>query len=159
MRRSMFCAASALLLGATALLAVGGPSRAQDADLDAAIGAFDAAISALDWAKMEPLWARDSYVSLILPESRAVAVGPEAVKQTFGGEFGALAELKVTAAGAPAVHIKGDTAWVTRLTTGKGKTKSGFAFDEPTFDAAIYERRDGKWLLVAKTALRMAVTK
>lgn len=146
-------------MGCAALVATGGPGRTQDASLNAAIEAFDMAIGTLDWAKMEPLWARDNYVSLILPESRAVAIGPEAVKQSFSAEFGALAELKITHPEAPHVHIKADTAWVTGLTIGKGKTKSGFAFDEPTFDEAIYERRDGKWLLVAKTALRMATPK
>lgn len=147
-----------LICGSTYFVAYGS-AVAQQADIAAAVTSFDVAIGSLDWAQMEPLWTHDADISLILPESKAVAIGPEAVKQAFGGEFQALAELKVTGLGAPLIHVKGDTAWVTRLTNGKGKTKSGFAFDEPTFDSSVYEKREGKWMLVSKTALRMSMPK
>jgi len=157
--RSVVAAYRLLLLCSAVSVTAIGASHAQEADVKAAVASFDAAIGALDWTRMEPLWARNADITLVLPESQGVAIGPEAVKQTFGGEFQALAELKVTELGAPVIHIKGDAAWVTRLTNGKGKTKSGFAFDEATFDSAIYEKRDGSWLLVSKTALRAAVPK
>jgi hypothetical protein len=94
---------------ATVLLAASGNSYAQSdsENVKVVIDAYHAALSALDTAKMETLWAHDNTVAVIEPFDQAISLGWEAVEKRFDEEFDQLAELKVTQADGPHIEVRG----------------------------------------------------
>jgi ketosteroid isomerase-like protein len=143
----------ALLFTGTLLIASN--AKAQEADVKAAIDAYHAAISSRDITKMEPLWVHDASVMLINPRSMSVSVGWDAVRKAWEASNDASSELKVTQRDGPYIQIKGDVAIATGIASVVGKTKSGNSYDAPTFETDAFERRDGRWLLVSHTGLRV----
>jgi hypothetical protein len=74
--------ASAVLFSASVL--VTGKSYAGDVDdVKAVVDAYHAALTALDAAKMEALWAHDDTVMDIEPNDKAISLGWDAVKKNF----------------------------------------------------------------------------
>ncbi len=145
-------------LFSAAILGVGvGEGYAADADdVKATIDAYHAALSALDAAKMEALWAQDDSVMLINPSDKTISIGWDAVKKGWETTFGRLAELKVTQGDGPHIQVKGDVAWSTGIANVALKLKSGdVVASAPTFEADVFEKRDGHWLLVSHTGLRV----
>jgi ketosteroid isomerase-like protein len=146
---------------AAALLVIAGRSYASDTeDVKAVVDAYHEAISALDTPKMEPLWAHDDSVILINPQDKSISTGWDAVKKnwetTFSGGRQALSELKVTQADGPHIQVKGDVAWSTGIANVAAKTKAGDVIpNAPTYETDVFEKRDGHWLLVSHTALRI----
>lgn len=130
--------AQGLLLALVVLLAGNGMSYAQQADINAAIDGFHAALTSLDIKKMEPIWAHESYVMLINPRDKSISVGWDAVKKGWEATFNAFAELKVTKMEGPNIHVNGDVAWATGLVNAQVKTKKGAAVNENVF-------RDGRF--------------
>ncbi len=145
--------ARALLLAFVLALVGNGKGYAQEADVKAVIDAYHGALSALDATKMESLWARDANVTLVNPANKSIAVGWDAVKKDWEGSFNALAELKVTQAEGPYISVKGDVAWATGIVSAVGKFKSGAASTGAVYEADVFEKRDGHWLLVSHVAL------
>jgi ketosteroid isomerase-like protein len=141
------------------LLLVGnGGSYAQQSDMDqvtAAIEAYNAAITSLDIAKMEPLWAHDANVMLINPRDKSISVGWDAVKKSWEAAFNNNSELNVTQAEGPHIVVDGNVAWSTGVANVVGKLKSGTAINSPTFATDVFKKSGGKWLLVSHTALRV----
>jgi ketosteroid isomerase-like protein len=60
-------------------------SDAQEADVNKTAEAFHAAISSLDAAKIEALWAHDTSVTLVNPTDKSVSVGGDAVRANWEG--------------------------------------------------------------------------
>jgi len=150
------------ILSFSAITALGlallpGTALAQQADIDAvkdAIAAFHAALSSLDIKKMQPVWAHESYVTLINPADKSISVGWDAVKKNWEGAFKDYAELKVTQVDGPHIHINGNVGWSTGLALAELKLKDGNARSGNTFETDVYEKHGGQWLLVSHTALR-----
>jgi ketosteroid isomerase-like protein len=150
----------ALLMSSALLIAaalVPGSALAQQSDVDAVKAAnatYLAAIGSLDIKKMEPLWAHESYVTLIGPGDKSISVGWDAVKKNWeDGPFKNSAELKVTAVDGPYIHVNGNVAWATGINHADGKMKNGNSFNGDTFNTQVYEKQGGRWLLVSNTAL------
>ena len=147
--------ARALLLAFVLALVGNGKSYAQEADVKAAIDAYHDALSTLDAAKMESLWAHDASVTLVNPADKSIAAGWDAVKKDWEGSFNALAELKVTQTDGPHISVKGDVAWSIGIATAAGKFKAGQTTGGLFYESDVFEKRDGQWLLVSHVALRV----
>jgi ketosteroid isomerase-like protein len=143
----------ALLFSLVVAIAGGSRSYAQEADIKAAVDAYHAALGSLDISKMEPLWAHDANVILINPADRSISVGWDAVKKDWEAQFDFLADLKVTEANAPHVSVKGDVAWATGVANAVAKAKSGADVGGLVYESDVFEKREGRWLLVSHTAL------
>jgi len=150
MRRRLLAGAAALLTGLAAAGASGGARAQPSADaeaLQAANAAFYAALSARDMRAMEAVWARDSAPLTITPAGTSLAVGWEAVRRSYEEVFGRYAELSVAMA-APEVRIAPGGALVVGVEAVRGRLATGEAVSFAVFGTNVFERRDGRWLLV-----------
>ena len=86
-RTSITLIAQALLLAVVVLLAGNGKSYAQQSGIKTAIDAFHTALTSLDVKKMDAVWAHESYVMLINPSDKSIAVGWDAVSEEVGRNF------------------------------------------------------------------------
>jgi len=145
--------ARALLFSLVVLLAGGATSYAQESDIKSAVEAYHAALGSLDLSKMEPLWAHYANVILINPADRSVSVGWEAVKKDWEAQFDFLSDLKVTQVDGPHVGVEGNFAWATGIAKAVAKSKTGVDVGGVVFESDVFEKRDGRWLLVSHTAL------
>ena len=134
------------------IFAAAGPSFGQEADVKTAIVVYHSALEAVDASKMEPLWAHDVNVFLVNPADKSTSVGWDAVKANWEKTFNGISELKLTQTDGPHIQVNGDVAWSMGMVNAEGKLKSGTAFSAPTFETDVFEKRDGKWLLVSHTA-------
>jgi|BarGraIncu00222A_1022003.scaffolds.fasta_scaffold03651_7 ketosteroid isomerase-like protein len=153
-RTSITLIAQALLLAVVVLLAGNGKSYAQQSGIKTAIDAFHAALTSLDVKKMDAVWAHESYVMLINPSDKSIAVGWDAVRKKWEETFNSYANLKVTETDGPHIHVKGNVAWATGIATAELKTKAGAGFSGPVFETDVFEKHGSRWLLVSHTALR-----
>ena len=152
--------AVSLLLVGVALLARDGIGYAQqrsDSDnVKAAVDAFHAALSNLDIAKMQNVWAQEPYAVLVNPRDKAPAVGWDAVKKDWqDGVFGFWAELKLSPKQAPQIHINQGTASTTGVIGVEGKNKSGQALSFTIIETQVYEKRGDRWLMISHHASRV----
>lgn len=130
--------------------------EAFDADaVKAAIGSFHAALTSLDVNKIKSFWARDSYVTMINPLQKSIAVGPDAVMKYFEETIKAIEQLKLSFSEGPYIHINGNVAWATGIVQGNAKLKNGQTLNDNVFESDIFEKQNGRWLLVSHNALRM----
>jgi ketosteroid isomerase-like protein len=155
-RSSVTLIVRAMLFSFVIALAGGSKSYAQEADIKAAVDAYHAALGSLDMSKIEPLWAHDANVILINPADRSISVGWEAVKKDWQAQFNFLSDLKVTQADGPHVSVKDDVAWATGIASAVAKSKTGADVGGLVYESDVFERRDGRWLLVSHTALAVA---
>ena len=103
-RQTLSRVTAATLLG-VAVLVGGGKSYASDADdVKATINGFHAALTALDLAKMDAIWAHDDRVMDKEPLAKAATLGWEGTRKNFEGSFGAIAEVKVTQGEGPHIY-------------------------------------------------------
>ena len=96
-------------------------------DVKAAVATYHAALSSLNIAKIETLWAHDDSVTQLEPTSKAIIHGWKAVKKGLEDFFGGFSEVKISQADGPHVRVKGDAAWATGRTHAVAKTKAGEA--------------------------------
>jgi ketosteroid isomerase-like protein len=145
------------LLSAVVLIAGAASANAQsDVDgIKTAITALHAAISSLDIAKMEPLWAHDDNVMLINPRDKKISVGWGAVQQNWQRTFGVWSQLSVTQAEGPFVRVDGNVGWSTGIANVVGKPKTGAAVNAPTVETDVWQKNGVAWLLVSHTASRV----
>jgi ketosteroid isomerase-like protein len=122
-------------------------------DVKAAVAAYHAALSSLNIAKIEALWAHDDNVTQLEPASKAIIHGWKAVKKGLEDFFGGFSEVKISQADGPHIRVKGEVAWSTGLSYATAKTKAGEAMTLNVFDTQIFEKRGGKWLVVSNIAL------
>jgi ketosteroid isomerase-like protein len=123
----------------------------QSSDIDAikaAHQAFYAALQARDLAGMERLWAAKPYVVLIAANSKAPVVGAAAVKNYWQTAFGLFSQIS-----ASSQILQGQTdgklAWIVASETVSFRGKAGRSVTLHTFVTHIFEKEDGRWLLVS----------
>jgi ketosteroid isomerase-like protein len=119
----------------------------------AANHAFDSALSARDINAMEKVWAAEPYVIAVHPASKVLIVGWEAVRRSWEGTFDRFAEISVSMK-EPQIHVAQNVAWVVGLESVQGKSKNGDAVSFTAFTTNMYEKRDGRWLMVLHTTSR-----
>jgi ketosteroid isomerase-like protein len=132
-----------------------GNARAQTnadvAAVTAANNAFYTAMSGLDAAAMEKVWAPEAYITNIGPSSKTVDIGSPLVPNGFKDRFAALAQM-VLKPNDPQVHVNGNVAWTVGLETGEAKQKDGTSRPFANLVTNIFEKKDGRWLLVSHQA-------
>lgn len=145
----------ALLLVA-GILVSGSAGGQQPSDLDAvkaANQAFYTALSGRDVAAMQKVWSSDPGITNIGPGSKTVAVGWDAIGKGFEGTRDAFPELKVTME--PRVQIVGAVAWTSGIEQTQRKDKAGVASTGANLATNIFQKQDGRWLMVHHHASRM----
>lgn len=139
----------------TVLLAM--PAWADDrSDVLAANHAFDAAVSARNIDALDPLCSHDDGVMLIPPAGKVPLFGWLAVRKSWAeGTFARYSELSVTMAD-PSIRVNGNTAVVVGIETVRGKRTSNGEMNEfSALTTNVFEKRDGRWLMVHHHASRV----
>jgi ketosteroid isomerase-like protein len=116
--------------------------------------AFDAALSGRDINAMGKVWAAEPYVVAVHPTSKVVIVGWNAVRQSWEGAFDRFAEISVSMK-EPQIHLAQNMGWVIGIEIVQGKSKNGDAVSFTAFTTNMYEKRDGRWLMVLHTTSRV----
>ena len=155
MLRNMLLSSAATMAAGLALMATAAAASDID-DVKAADQAFHVALSAMDGKAMAGIWAQKPYVTNIGPSSKAVDMGYEdAVTKWMATIVPArFSELKAQMTSIATIQVNGNIAWVigTENATGKNKAGEPLAFD--LLVTNIYEKEDGKWLMVSHHAQR-----
>jgi len=142
----------AVLLGAVGLgvLVRGGTSYASDVDdVKAAVDGYHAAISSLDLAKIDAVWAHDGAVGDKEPPDKTITVGWEGTRKNFEGLVATAAEVSIAQAEGPHIQVQGDLAWSAGMAKADGKTKAGQHTSGVILEADVFKKQDGRWLLVS----------
>jgi len=129
----------------------------QKSDIEAVAAAnlaFDTALSGRDINAMERVWAAEPYVIAVHPASKVLIVGWDAVRKSWEGTFDRFAEISVSMK-EPQIHLAQNVGWVVGIESVQGKSKHGDAVTFTAFTTNMYEKRDGRWLMVLHTTSRV----
>lgn len=116
--------------------------------------AFETALSTRDINAMERVWAGQPYVIAVHPASKALIVGWDAVRKSWEATFDRFAEISVSMK-EPQIHVVQNVAWVVGMESVQGKAKNGDAVSFMAFTTNMYEKWDGRWLMVLHTTSRV----
>lgn len=124
----------------------------QEVDMDgvkAASKTFYEALTANDNGEaMEKVWAHTPYVTMVGPRSKSVMVGWDAQKNYWPESKKRLVEIDVTLTDQH-VHVNGNMAWEMGQESGTVKTKDGKESKIDYLVTNVYEKIDGRWLMVS----------
>lgn len=150
-RRSMLT----LITNALAWLWITVPASnavAQQADMDgvkAASKAFYAALAVLDdGAAMEKVWAHTPYVTYVSPSSKSIIVGWDAQKKYWVDGNKRYSQRNVSLSDQH-IHVNGNLAWEMGQESGTTKFKDGKEGKPDYIVTNVYEKLDGRWLMVS----------
>lgn len=131
-------------------------ARAADRDdVLAANRVFSAALSTLKIEAIDPLWSHDDAVTIIHPISKTVLIGWQAVRKSWAeGTLTRYTEISVTMDD-PAISVTNNVAQVVGIEKVRGRRPSGEAVDFSAMTTNVYEKRDGRWLMVHHHGSRM----
>lgn len=125
---------------------------AQQADMDgvkAASKAFYAALAILDSGEaMEKVWAHTNYVTYVGPRAKSIIVGWEGQRKYWVDTNKLFAQRNVTL-GDQHIHVNGNLAWEMGQETGQVKMKDGSTPVTDYIATNVYEKIDGRWLMVS----------
>ena len=131
-------------------------AQGDEGTVRAANEAFYKALSAGSIDGISDACAQDAGVTVLHEASEAVAVGWQAVLETWKEvPFGTFARLSVVMSG-EAVQIRGPFAWVAGFEKVRGTMKSGEDFSSTALGTNIFEKRGGRWLIVHHHASKAA---
>ncbi|MBN8991417.1 MAG: nuclear transport factor 2 family protein [Rhizobiales bacterium] len=143
---------TALLLSAISAALLPVNAFAQQADVDgvkAASRAYYAALAVADnGAAMEKVWAHTPYVTYVGPRSKSIIVGWEPLKKMWEELNNITAERKVAVSDAH-IHVNGNLAWEMAQESGSAKFKDGNEVKIDSLVTNVYEKLDGRWLMVS----------
>jgi ketosteroid isomerase-like protein len=149
--------AASVLMFATSLpsnVAVGQDSSQRESDVEhvnAAGRAFIAAIAERDIRAIDKVWAHESHVTFIGPLSTNVVVGWDGVRKAWEMRFGQFDRVAITLAESH-VRTNGDVAWAVGVEKVQLLRKSGDTLGFDAFVTNVFEKRDGRWLVVSHQA-------
>ena len=121
----------------------------QSSEIDAvqaANQAFYSAFSARDVAAMQKVWSNDASIQNIGPANKSVTMGWDKIGKGFEGLFDAYPEL--TASMEPQIKIVGVVAWATGIEQVQRKDKAGASSSAKNLVTNIFQKQDGRWLMV-----------
>jgi hypothetical protein len=146
---------ASLFLG---IVLASGNALAQGAsELDAvkaANQALYAALSTLNIADMDKVWAREPYVFYVGPNTKAMTVGWPAVRAAYEASFVPLSRRTVKATDTH-IRIIGSVAWVVGREEASFIRKDGTSVTGMNFVTNVLEKKDGHWLIVSHHAQRI----
>ena len=149
MNRRSVLSLSAITAFGLALLP--GHAVAQQADMQgvkAASKGFYAALSAVDNAAMEKVWAHTPYVTYVGPRAKTIAVGWDAAKKVLEAGNAITSQRSVSLSDSH-IHVNGNLAWEMGQETGQVKFKDGKETKVDYIVTNVYEKIDGRWLIVS----------
>ena len=115
----------------------------------AASKAFYAALAVIDdGAAMEKVWAHTTYVTYVGPRSKSITVGWDAVKKAWVESNKRTSQRKVSLSDQQ-IHVNGNLAWEMGQETGETKMKDGTVRKPDHIATNVYEKIDGRWLMVS----------
>jgi ketosteroid isomerase-like protein len=127
----------------------------QVADMEgvkAASNAFYAALAVIDdGAAMEKVIAHTPYITAVHPRLKSIVVGWDAEKKYWAESNKPIAERKISVTDAH-IHINGNLAWEIGEEIGDVKLKDGTVRKTDQFVTNVYEKIDGRWLMVSHHA-------
>jgi ketosteroid isomerase-like protein len=130
-------------------------AKADDqSDVLAANKTVEESFSKLDVTAIENTWDHSDGASVIHPSSKNPVIGWQAVQKTYADHPARYQDFKVTME-SPHVTISGNTAWVIGTERVLAHRKNGDLLDIAALTTNIFQKRDGKWLLVHHHASRM----
>lgn len=141
-----------IALAFVSVLPTHGAMADDKADVLVANQAVEQSFSKLDISAIEATWAR-SDVSVIHPASKSPIVGWEAVQKSYADHPIRYKDFTV-AMDNPVVTINGNVAWVVGVEKVHAHRSNGEPLDISALATNIYEKRDGKWLMVHHHASR-----
>ena len=119
--------------------------------VNAASQVFIAAISARDIRAMDKLWAHEPYVAFMGPLSTTLVVGWDGVKKAWEMRFSQFDRVTISVAESH-VHTNGNVAWAVGIEKIQLLRKNGETLALDAFVTNVFEKRDGRWLLVSHQA-------
>ena len=124
----------------------------QAADMDgvkAASKAFYTALAVLDNGEaMEKVWAHTPYVTYVGPRAKTILVGWDAQKKYWVDTNKLFSERNVTLSDQH-IHVNGNLAWEMGQESGTAKMKDGKGAPVDYIVTNVYEKIDGRWLIVS----------
>jgi ketosteroid isomerase-like protein len=149
-RRNVLSLSAITALG---LAVLSGNALAQQApDLDGvktASKAFYAALAVLDNGEaMEKVWAHTPYVTYVGPRAKTIIVGWDAQKKYWVDTNKLFSSRDVTLSDQH-IHVNGNLAWEMGQESGTPKMKDGKEAKADYIVTNVYEKIDGRWLIVS----------
>ena len=151
--KSIYKLVLAVLAGTLLGAGFAGPAVAQQAaDMDgvkAASKAFYAALAVIDdGAAMDKVWAHTAYVTYVGPRAKSIIVGWDGQKK-YWLETNKLFSQRNVKLSAQQIHVNGNLAWEMGQETGDMKMKDGSTPKIDYIVTNVYEKLDGRWLMVS----------
>jgi ketosteroid isomerase-like protein len=109
---------------------------------------YDAVVVVDDGSAMENVWAHTPYVTYIGPRSTSIIVGWDAQRK-YWAEFNKPFDRRSVALIDARVHVVGNLAWEVGAEQGQAHMKDGTARKVDWFVTNVYEKIDGRWLMVS----------
>jgi ketosteroid isomerase-like protein len=136
-----------MLFGASAGWA---QQKASNVDgVKAASKAFYAALAVIDNGEaMEKVWAHTPYVTYVGPRAKSITVGWAAQKKYWVETNKLFSQRNVTLSDQQ-IHVNGNLAWEMGQETGDVKMKDGGTPKTDYIVTNVYEKKDGRWLMVS----------
>ena len=115
-------------------------------------------LSALDAVAMEMVWAHEPYVTSIGPANKAVTTGWVALQDGYKTFMARMAPTITQVMNKPVDTqvFNGNVAWVVgRETYKRTKMKDGTSNAGENFMTNVFEKKEGRWLMVSHHAQRV----
>jgi len=149
-RRSLISLAAITALGLALLPSIAVAQQGADIEgVKAASKAFYAALAVIDdGAAMEKVWAHTPYVTYVGPSAKSITVGWDAQKKEWV-ENNKLTSQRNASLLDQHIHVNGNLAWEMGQETGDVKMKDGSTRKVDWIVTNVYEKIDGRWLMVS----------
>jgi ketosteroid isomerase-like protein len=134
--------------------AAGQPIVQETSDVEgvnAANNAFIAAIAARDIGDMDKIWAHEPYATFIGPLSTTVVVGWDGVRKAWQMRFSQFDRVTISPAESH-IRTSGNAAWAVGIEKVQLLRKNGDTLGFEAFVTNVFEKRDGRWLMVSHQA-------
>ena len=99
------------------------------------------------------MWAHTPYVTYVGPFSKSVVVGWDALEKTWADGDKRFSKRNVTLSD-QVIHVSGNFAWEMGQEGGEAQRKGGEPYKADNLVTHIYEKIDGRWLMVSHHAQR-----
>ena len=149
-RRKVLSLSAATALGLAMLSGNAVAQQAVDMDgVKAASKAFYTALAVLDNGEaMEKVWAHTPYVTYVGPRAKSIIVGWDAQRKYWEDTNKLFASRNVSLSDQH-IHVNGNLAWEMGQESGTPKMKDGKDEKVDYIATNVYEKIDGRWLIVS----------
>ncbi len=148
-RRNLIVLALTAMVIAVPASTVVAQQGADEGGVKAASKAFYSALAVLDGGPaMEKVWAHTPYVTYVGPRAKTILVGWDAQKKYWGDTDKLFSQRNVSVSDQH-IHVNGNLAWEMGQESGAVKMKDGNDAPADYIVTNVYEKIDGRWLIVS----------